>query len=138
MYHAMVDSHFGAYAYQGSAGGRITGAEFEDAPKRQFSLCVQIENTTPVLQQYALELRTANGQRISRAPRQHGKKVRAGASAEVCIGTVGSTYWNASRAGTPVELRLMANRPDSLALTGDVVEVESRWIDLPASAVDQD
>lgn len=138
MYHAMVDSHFGAYAYQGTADGQILTVEFADAPAREVSICVGIVNTTQILQQYALELRTGSDQRIARVPRQHGASVRAGEQTNICIGTTSSTYWNANRTGTPVELRLMANRPDSLALAGDMVEIESRWIDLPASAEDQD
>lgn len=138
MYHALVDSHFGAYAYQGTAGGRIRTVTFGDAPAREFSICVGIENTTQTLQQYALELRTGAAQRIARVPRQQGASVRAGEQTDLCIGTTVSSYWNMRRTGTPVELRLMANRPDSLALAGDMVEIESRWIDLPASIADQD
>lgn len=128
LYHRMVDNAFGAYAYEGKAGGHIRQVEFLDAPQGQTQICVEVENTSHLLQQYAVELWQAGGRRVDRAPEFRTRSVRAGTSSEFCVGTVSSTYWNLKRIGGDAEIRLLVDRPDSLALTGDLERLETRAI----------
>lgn len=136
LYHSMVDSPAGAYAYQGTAGGNITGHRIAEASKGELEICATIGNSTKILQSYALELRIADGKRVSREPRQRARKVRAGETTEMCTGTTGSTYWNLKRLTGPLTLHLMADRPDSLSVVGSYVEIHRAEVDLPAVGSD--
>ncbi|MEQ9504666.1 MAG: hypothetical protein RLO80_00245 [Hyphomonas sp.] len=132
----MVDNAFGAYAYEGEAGGQITALEIMDAPRGQFELCATVRNDTSVLQEYILDLRAASGHRVDRAPGIKERSVRAGETAVMCAGTTGSSYWSLKRLTGPVEVRLVADRPDSIAIAGDLVIVDTRLVELEAFAVD--
>ena len=136
IYYGMVDNTFGAYSYHGAPGGRIVRAGPVTAPKGEIEICATAENATQVLQAYAVELRRADGKRIDRAPDVRERKVRAGASEEFCVGTVGSAYWTARRLTGPLELRLLAKDPDSLGLLNERVLIDRLEIALPAPGAD--
>jgi len=136
LYYGMVDNSFGAYSYHGEPGGRIAGLEQASAPRGEMEVCVTAENTTQVLQEYAVELRRADGQRIDRQPAMKTRIVRAGQSDRFCVGTAGSAYWNRARLTGPLEIRLIADDPDSLALTNDSVIVDQLRLAPPAPGTD--
>lgn len=129
-YAGMVNNSFGAYAYEGKAGGRIMAVEIMDAPPGQFELCARVANDTMVLQEYILDLRASSGHRIDRAPDIKELSVRAGDTAMMCAGTTESNYWSLKRLTGPVEVRLLADRPDSIAIAGDLVVVDTRPVPL--------
>lgn len=132
LYFNMVDNAFGAYAYEGEAGGRITSLDIKDAPRGQFELCVTVHNDTSVVQEYILDLRASDGNRIDRDPDVKERSVRAGEAEILCAGTTGSSYWSLKRLTGPVDVRLLADRPDSIAFTGDLVIVDERQVELDA------
>ncbi|MBA3069364.1 MAG: hypothetical protein FP825_12910 [Hyphomonas sp.] len=133
LYFSMVDNTFGAHAYEGEAGGRIAALEITAAPVGELEVCVTAENHTQLLQAYVVELRTSDGQRFSREPRIKQRSVRAGQSAVMCAGSVSSTYWNLRRLKGPVQVQLLAARPETLGLAQDRVIVDQRTIALPVS-----
>lgn len=135
-YHGLVDSPFGAYAYQGEAGGKIIDVKQMNAPKGKLEICITAQNDTHILQQYAVELVSAGGKRIARTPVAAWRKARAGERVELCAGTSGSAYWTLARAGNTVQVRLMADRPDVMTLGRDAVEVDRREIALSAPGAD--
>ena len=122
-YYRMVDNAFGAYAYEGVTGGRLGGAVISAGPDGELEICVTAENNTALLQQYAVELRWPGGARIDRAPGLGARSVRAGDASDFCVG--------GGQTGGDVELRLLADRTDSLAISGDTVVVETRRIARP-------
>lgn len=136
LYYGMVDNTFGAHAYEGEAGGRIAAFEQAPAPAGELEICITAENNTKLVQGYVLELRTQQGQRFAREPRIKQRRVRAGETAILCAGTTDSTYWNAHRAADPVEVQLLADRPESLAIAGDWIIVDQRTFDVPGMAGD--
>ena len=75
------------------------------------------------------ELRAANGKRIDSEPGFGERSVRAGGSAVICVGTSGSPFWALNRIKGPVEIVLLADDPDSLALRHDRVAVDRRTVD---------
>jgi hypothetical protein len=103
-----------------------------DAPRGQFELCATVHNDTQVLQEYILDLRASDGNRIDRDPDVKERSVRAGDAATLCAGTTGSSYWSLKRLTGPVEVRLVADRPDSIAFTNDLVIVDRRTVQLEA------
>jgi hypothetical protein len=131
LYFNMVDNTYGAYSYHGSAGGEIAGVDVMDAPKGELEVCVTARNTTPLLQEYIVELRSGDGRRIARAPVAGERSVRAGETGTLCLGTTASAYWNLRRIASPVTIRLLADDPDSLAMANDIVVVTEQPLDLP-------
>lgn len=131
-YHAMVDSTFGAYAFGGTAGGEFSERRFAPTSPNELDVCVTVSNTSQLMQSYILELRTGTGRRISREPRLHAQKFRAGETAEMCTGTSGSAYWTLKKLTSPLELRLMARHPDKLMPGSAMTQVQSEIFDLPA------
>lgn len=136
LYYGMVDNTFGAHAYEGEAGGRIAALETVPAPEGELEICIAAENDTKLVQGYVLELWTPTGQRFAREPRIKHHPVRAGETAELCTGTTRSTYWKVSRLTGPVDVRLLADRPESLAVTGSWTLVDQRAFDLPEAGRD--
>ncbi|HAY06082.1 MAG TPA: hypothetical protein PKV67_03715 [Hyphomonas sp.] len=132
-YHSMVDSTFGAYAYGGAAGGEFSQRRFARSSPKEVDVCVTVSNTTQLMQSYVLELRTGAGRRISREPSQHAQKFRAGETAEMCTGTSDSQYWTRKKLTGPLELRLMARRPDKLTPGSSLTQVQSETFDLPVA-----
>lgn len=129
LYHGMVDNRFGAYAYEGVAGGRIASVYVNRPTAGEVEICVTAENDTKLMQGYVVELRTGDGKRFGRAPRFRETEVRAGASAMLCASTAESTYWSLSRLGGPVEVSLLADPPDSLSMSDKLVLIGQRSID---------
>lgn len=132
-YHSMVDSTFGAYAYGGVAGGGFSDLRFAPTSPKELDVCVTVSNTTQLMQSYALELHNGTGLRISRQPRQHARKLRAGEAADMCTGTSASKYWTRKKLTGPLELRLMARHPDKLAPGSGMTQLQSATFDLPAA-----
>jgi hypothetical protein len=62
----MVDNHFGAYAYERVAAGRITSLKVTRPSSFKLSVCVTAKNTSKLLQQSVAEPRTTAGKRIGR------------------------------------------------------------------------
>lgn len=131
IYAGMVDSAFGALAYEGDAGGEITALVFAEAPAGELNLCATVRNPTMLLQQYVVELRSLDGKRVDRNPRFRERSVRAGESGTFCVGTLRSAYWNTQRLTGPLEVRLLADRPDTLSMKTDRVIVGRQPVDLP-------
>ncbi len=136
LYFNMVDNAYGAYSYHGKAGGEIASVEIMDAPRGELEVCVTAENTTPLLQEYIVELSSSDGRRIARAPGAGERNIRAGETATLCLGTAASSYWNQKRIAQPVTIRLLADDPDSLAMANDIVVVTERALNLPDAAPD--
>jgi hypothetical protein len=132
LYHGMVDNRFGAYAYEGVAGGRIASVEVTQPAAGELSVCVTAENNSKLLQEYVVELRTKDGKRIDRSPRFKETAVRAGTAATFCAGTTTSTYWSLRRLTGPLEVTLLADPPDSISLSDKLVLLETRSVALPA------
>jgi len=132
VYAGLVDNSFGAYSYHGEPGGRIAAVEFAEASPGNVEICVTAGNQTPLLQEYVVELRAASGKRIDSEPGFGERNVRAGGSAFICVGTGGSPFWNLSRIKGPVEIVLLADDPDSLALRHDRIAVDRRTLDRAA------
>lgn len=107
LYHSMVDSRFGAYAYQGYAAGRIASLDISEGPAGVTAICAGVENSSHILQRYTVELQSADGQRLGQSPSGRTLALRAGEAAEVCL--------DAPLPQTGVELRLVAKRPDTLS-----------------------
>lgn len=132
LYHGMVDNSFGAYAYEGVAGGRIASVAITQPSAGELSVCVTAENNSKLLQEYVVELRAADGKRVDRSPRFRETAVRAGASAVLCTGTSSSTYWSLRRLKGPLEVSLLADPPDSISMSDKLVLLETRSVALPA------
>lgn len=132
-YHAMVDSTFGAYAYGGAAGGMFSGLRIAPSVPKELDVCVTVSNTTQLMQSYVLELRNADGRRISREPGQHPRQFRAGETAEMCTGTSASAYWTRKKLTGPLELRLMARHPDRIGPGSGMTELQRQTFELPAA-----
>lgn len=132
LYFDMVDNSLGAYSYHGEAGGRIAAVDIAEAARGNIRVCVTAENTTPLLQEYAIDLRAANGKRIDREPGFVERDVRAGGSVLICVGTEGSPFWNLSRLHGPLEVRLLADNPDSMAMNEALVIIDQQTLDLSA------
>jgi hypothetical protein len=124
LYFDMVDSNFGAYSYHGAPGGEITAVDVAAAPAGKVNICVTAANTTPLLQEYIVELRTERGARKGRAPGLAERSVRAGESTVLCASLHG-----AALAKGPHDAVLIADDPDQLALSNDHVEIDRRRID---------
>jgi hypothetical protein len=136
LYFGMVDNSYGAYSYHGEAGGRIVSLDTAGAPDGEIRFCVTAENTTPLMQEYVIDLRAANGRRIDREPGFREYNVRAGSSIIICAGTEGSPFWNLSRIKGPVTVRLLADNPDSIALGEPLTVIDERVIAVSAFAGD--
>jgi hypothetical protein len=132
IYASLVDNSFGAYSYHGEPGGRIAAVELAEAPEGDVKICTTAENPTPLLQEYVVEMRAANGKRIDSEPGFGERSVRAGGSAVICVGTSGSPFWTLGLIKGPVEIVLLADDPDSLALRHDRVAVDRRVLDRAA------
>lgn len=130
LYFASVDNTFGGYAYEGEAGGRIAALDISDGPRNRAKVCVTAENDTPLMQEYIIDLRDGRGRRIARKPRFHEQNVRAGASAVICA------HVGERRLRGPVEVSLVADRPDSFATRNDMITVDTRRIDAARQAPD--
>lgn len=138
LYFNMVDNRFGAYSYHGGPGGRIAQLQFEDTSPRKVTVCATVENTTPLLQEYVLELRDHLGRRLAREPEVQERNLRPGETEQFCIGLARTPERPAREASTdkearpvgPNEVRLLADDPDSMALTGDLLIVDRRALDL--------
>lgn len=134
MYFGMVDNSYGAFSYHGEAGGRIAALEIADADPGEIRVCVTAENTTPLMQEYVIDLRAANGKRIDREPGFVERNVRAGGSVIICVGTEGSPFWNLSRLHGPLTVRLLADNPDSMAIGEALDIIDQRTVELSAFA----
>jgi len=132
LYHGMVDNRFGAYAYEGVAGGRIASVDVNRPAAGELQICVTAENNTKLMQGYVVELRTGDGKRFGRAPRFRETAVRAGSAAKLCAGTTTSTYWSLRRLTGPLEVSLLADPPDSLSMSDKLVLLEERSVALPS------
>ncbi len=132
LYHGMVDNRFGAYAYEGVAGGRIASVDVNRPAGGELEICVTAENNTKLMQGYVVELRTSDGKRFGRAPRFRETAVRAGAETKLCAGTATSTYWSLRRLTGPVEVSLLADPPESLSMSDKLVLLEERSVALPS------
>lgn len=136
MYFGLVDNAYGAYSYHGGPGGRIVALDLADAPAGKLKICATVENSTPLLQTYAVELRTADRKRIARAPEVKSRSVRAGQSTILCAGPVDSAHGRPKQISTEVEVRLVAGDPDSLAMIKEMIIVDRRTIPLAQVASD--
>ncbi len=130
LYFSSVDNTFGAYAYEGEAGGRIAGLVIAETSRRRTDICVTAENDTMLMQQYVIELHDTQGRRLARRPRFHERNVRAGDSAVICA--------SASRSDGPraVEVRLVSDRPDTLQTRNDMIIVDRRGVILAPARAD--
>jgi len=133
IYHAMVDNHFGAYAYEGVAAGRIASVEVIQPSSHKLSVCVIAQNNSKLLQRFVVELRTTDGNRIDRSPRFKEAAVRSGADITLCARIPASTYRSVRRLTGPIEVRLLANPPDSISPVDKLVVLDSQSTALPTA-----
>ncbi len=126
VYFASVDNPFGAYAYEGEAGGRIEALAFSETSPGRMRVCVTAGNTTKLMQQYVVEVYDAGSRRLAREPRFHARNVRAGAAAVICASI------RKTQAARAAEVRLVSDRPDTLSTRNDMIVVDRRAFDVAA------
>ncbi len=131
LYYGMINSPGGAYAYGGDAGGEIVEIQVrqlaDEIGDDELQLCVTVLNNTKLMQEYDVELRDMDGTLIDREPDLYEKNVRAGESEDFCVSTDWDAAHSVATAGEEVRISVRADTPDSWAIWGDMVVVDT-WV----------
>ncbi|KCZ92757.1 hypothetical protein [Hyphomonas johnsonii] len=138
VYYAAINNTYGAYAHIGQPGGEITGVRsrvIDDAiTDDEFTVCVDVANTTDIVQEYDVEMHTEDGVRVDREPDTYETNVRAGESAEFCVGTNATPLWSLKDLSDTVYVSIRADTPENFAFTNDMVIVDSIAVAVRPSA----
>lgn len=133
VYYGAINNTYGAYARGGYPGGEIkrlrafksTDAMSDD----EVTICADVFNPTSVTQEYDVELHHADGRRIDREPDLYERNVRAGESAEFCVGTNGTPLWSLRDLSPIVHISIRSDTPENFAFRNDMVVVDTRDVD---------
>jgi|GEM_PF-758907 len=135
IYYRLINSTLGGVAYGGAPGGEITAIHsrrIEDAiGGDEVEICADIHNSTPLMQEYDLELHSETGQLIDREPDLHEENIRAGEYETLCVSTNWNAAWDSENIGREVFLSLRADTPESFAMWNDIVIVDSQSVPVP-------
>lgn len=134
IYYTAINNTYGGYAYGGGPGGEITSQRtyvvndwFSDD---ELTVCVEVYNPTPLMQEYDVELHHDDGRLIDREPDTHERNVRAGEMREFCVGTNFTPAWSISDLSDVVHVSVRADTPDSFAFTNDMVIVDTQTVEV--------
>lgn len=132
LYYRAIDNTFGAVAFGGLPGGEITALRIEVIDDvitdDELTICVDVTNTTPSMQEYDVELHDDKGRRIDREPDTYEVNVRAGQAKEFCVGTNYSPRWGISDLSDVVYVSVRADTPENFATRNDMVIVDTRAV----------
>ncbi len=132
IYYTAINTTFGAAAYEGPPGGEIVDVRIkriDDAiTADELNVCVDVKNLTKTMQEYDVELHTADGKMVDREPDTYERNVRPGKKKEFCVGTNYSPLWDADDLTDVVYVSVRADTPTGFAITNDMVIVDSREV----------
>lgn len=135
LYYQAINSPAGAVAYKGQAGGKIVdirSRRVEDwLSNDEFEVCVDVTNNTKSMQEYDIELHTADGKLVDREPDTYERNVRAEETEEFCVGTNYSAEWSISNLTEIVYISIRADDPSNFDTTDDMVIVDTAEVPVP-------
>lgn len=136
-YYRLINSTYGGVAYGGAPGGEIAAIKtrvIDDViGGDELEVCVDILNSTTLMQEYDVDLHDDRGRLIDREPDFFEENIRPGETETICVSTNWDSGWNLADVGDAVFISLRADTPESFAFWGDMVIVDSRVV-----AVEQD
>lgn len=126
----LIETTIGGKAFGGAPQGRIVKVQrkvindyFSDD---EVDYCVTIHNDSKITQEYEVRLYTAHKKQVDREPDTYEANIISNGRKTICLGTNNSADWSQSDLTSTVYIQLLADTPNSWAVTGDMVQVHYR------------
>ena len=134
IYNSFIRTTYGGEAYSGDGEpippmGEIVSVDREVIDDwfsdDEVTYCVTVRNTSPITQEYDIELYSGQGNLVDREPDSYEFNVEAGRQATECVGTNYSASWSKGDLSRRVQILLRADTPVGWAFTDDMVVVDT-------------